>query len=94
MDEEVVARRVIEITKEFSGVTTIDITRDTTFEQLGFDTLDTIEYTLEIEEEFLVQIPDDEAMEARTVGDIVDAVLKKIVKRVKEIQETQERTRK
>ncbi len=43
---------------------------------LGFDSLDVIEATMEIEEQFDISVPDDQAENIHTVGDIVDGVLR------------------
>ncbi len=40
-------------------------------EDLGADSLDTVELVMAFEEEFGVEIPDDEAEKIRTVGDAV-----------------------
>jgi acyl carrier protein len=41
---------------------------------LGADSLDALEIVMNIEEEFKLQIPDDEARKARTVKDIVNYI--------------------
>ena len=43
-------------------------------EDLGADSLDTVEMLMAFEEEFGISIPDDEAMKMRTVKDIVDLI--------------------
>jgi acyl carrier protein len=43
---------------------------------LGCDSLAVIEIAMEIEEEFNVNVPDDQVEEAETVGQIVDEVFK------------------
>ncbi|OFV82093.1 MAG: acyl carrier protein [Acidobacteria bacterium RBG_13_68_16] len=40
-------------------------------EDLGADSLDTVELVMAFEEEFAVEIPDEEAEKIRTVGDAV-----------------------
>ena len=53
------------------------ITLDSSFRQdLGADSLDTVEIAMELEEHFDVSIPDDETQDLRTVGEIVDGVLR------------------
>ena len=42
---------------------------------LGCDSLDVVEITMEIEEEFDVSIPDEYGEKVRTVGDMADGVL-------------------
>ena len=48
-----------------------DITRDTTFESLGIDSLDTVELIMEFEKEFEISIPDEDAEKITTVGDAI-----------------------
>jgi acyl carrier protein len=49
------------------------ITAITTLQDLGLDSLDLIEFTFDIEEEFNIRIPDQE-FQVRTIQDMVDAV--------------------
>ena len=49
-----------------------EITMDSTFvDDLGADSLDTVELIMELEKEFDVQIPDDQAEKIATVGDAI-----------------------
>ena len=41
---------------------------------LGADSLDVVELLMNLEEEYSVSIPDDEAIKIKTVGDIVTAI--------------------
>lgn len=43
-------------------------------EDLGADSLDTVEMLMTLEEEFGIQIPDEEAMQLSTVKSIVDLI--------------------
>lgn len=43
---------------------------------LGCDSLDIIEITMEVEEHFDISVPDDAAQNINTVGDIADGVLR------------------
>jgi acyl carrier protein len=45
-------------------------------EDLGADSLDIVEITMEVEEEFDLTVADDVAEQISTVGDIADAVLR------------------
>tara|TARA_B100001750_G_scaffold248343_1_gene278602 strand:- start:4641 stop:4832 length:192 start_codon:yes stop_codon:yes gene_type:complete len=54
------------------GVEKDTVTKDTTFvNDLGADSLDTVELVMEIEEEFDITIPDDEAEKIQSVGQAV-----------------------
>jgi acyl carrier protein len=48
---------------------------------LGCDSLDIIEITMEVEEHFDISVPDDQEQDVRTVGDIVDGVLRLLGRR-------------
>ena len=43
-------------------------------EDLGADSLDTVEMLMAFEEEFGISIPDEEAMKIKTVKDIIDII--------------------
>jgi len=49
-----------------------EVTMDSTFEDLGADSLDIVEIVMALEEEFDIEISDDEAEQAKTVGDVVN----------------------
>ena len=49
------------------------LTATTTLQDLGLDSLDIIEFMLDIEKEFNIRIPDQE-FRVRTIQDMVDAV--------------------
>ncbi len=72
-----VEERVIEIVAEQLGVDKEKITRDTHFvNDLGADSLDTVELVMELEEEFKINIPDDAAEKILTVGQAVEFIEK------------------
>ncbi len=55
------------------------VTRDSRLqEDLGADSLDAVELIMNIEDEFDIQISDDEATDIKTVGELVDFITKKI----------------
>jgi len=66
--------KVIQILVNYNGCDGSTITKETTFEQLGLDSLDTVELVMSIEEEFNVSIDMNEGI--KTVGDIVDIIEK------------------
>jgi len=62
--------KVINIIVEELGVERDKVTNEASFmEDLGADSLDTVELVMAFEKEFDVDIPDEEAEKLRTVGD-------------------------
>ncbi len=67
-----VMERVVDIVSEQLGVDKDKITAETSFvNDLGADSLDTVELVMELEEEFDINIPDDAAEKIQTVGQAV-----------------------
>ncbi len=70
-----VEQRVIEIVCEHLAVDKEKVKRETSFvEDIGADSLDIVELVMELEEEFDIQIPDDQAEKIKTVGESVDFI--------------------
>ncbi len=73
------AERVREIIVEQLGVNAEQVTDGAKFvEDLGADSLDTVELVMALEEEFGTEIPDEEAEKLTTVGEAI-AYVQKIV---------------
>ena len=70
-----VENRVIDIVKENLGVDEVALTASFV-DDLGADSLDTVELVMALEEEFGVEIPDEEAEKIQTVQNAVDYVNK------------------
>lgn len=51
-----------------------EISADSTFEQLGIDSLDSIEILFQLEEEFDLEIPDEVAQGVDSVGEVIEAL--------------------
>jgi acyl carrier protein len=72
-----VAERVIDIVAEQLGVDKEKIAPETSFvNDLGADSLDTVELVMELEEEFDINIPDDAAEKIQTVGEAIEFIEK------------------
>jgi acyl carrier protein len=70
-----IEERVVEIVAEQMGVDKAQITRETSFvNDLGADSLDTVELVMEFEDEFDISIPDEDAEKIQTVGQAIDYV--------------------
>ena len=70
-----VEERVIDIVAEQLGVDKEKINRETHFvNDLGADSLDTVELVMELEEEFDINIPDEAAEKIQMVGEAIDFI--------------------
>ncbi len=70
---ENILERVIDIVAEELAVDRDEVTEDSSFiEDLGADSLDVVELVMAFEEEFDVEIPDEDAEDIRTVEDAVN----------------------
>jgi acyl carrier protein len=68
-----IAKRVKEIVVEHLGVDQEKVQENASFiDDLGADSLDTVELVMAFEEEFSVEIPDDAAEKILTIKDAVD----------------------
>ena len=70
-----VEERVIKIVCDQMGTTSDKVTKETSFiNDLGADSLDTVELVMEFEDEFEISIPDEDAEKIQTVGAAVDYI--------------------
>jgi acyl carrier protein len=70
-----IAERVKKIVVEHLGVDAAKVTDNASFiDDLGADSLDTVELVMAFEEEFSVEIPDDAAEKIATVKDAIDFI--------------------
>ncbi|MBI3900187.1 MAG: acyl carrier protein [Gammaproteobacteria bacterium] len=70
-----VEERVKKIVVEQLGVNETEVTGDASFvDDLGADSLDTVELVMALEEEFDCEIPDEEAEKITTVRQAVDYI--------------------
>ena len=67
--------RIISLTARQLGLGEDEISLDSNFmDDLGADSLDTVELIMNIEEEFEIEIPDDEVAEMHTVKSVLNYV--------------------
>ena len=72
MSDKPIEERVKEIIVKELSVNPEQVTSTASFiEDLGADSLDTVELVMAFEEEFGVEVPDEEAEKLQTVGDVV-----------------------
>jgi acyl carrier protein len=70
-----IAEKVKAIIVENLGVDAGEVSNEASFaNDLGADSLDTVELIMEFEKEFDIQIPDDKAEAISTVGDAVEFI--------------------
>ena len=74
-----IEQRVKKIVAEQLGVAEADIKNESSFvDDLGADSLDTVELVMEFEDEFEINIPDEDAEKIQTVGDAVTYISGKL----------------
>ena len=75
-DESIsVAERVVVLAAQQAGVSPVEVTPAHHFvNDLNFDSLDRVEFAMELEDEFSLSIPDDAADNIHTVGEAIDYV--------------------
>jgi acyl carrier protein len=73
-----VSSKVVEIIKNKLAVDAAEIVPAASFtNDLGADSLDTVELIMEFEKEFSIQIPDEDAEKIGTVGDAISYIEEK-----------------
>lgn len=74
MAEGTVEERVIKVFAEFKKISPDEIKPDSTFEELGLDSLDGLNLIFELEEEFDITVPDDKVQEMKSIKEVVEGV--------------------
>ncbi len=75
--QDEVLEKVVAIVSEQLSVDKSEISRETSFvNDLGADSLDTVELVMELEDEFNMNIPDEEAEKLQTVGATIEFIMK------------------
>ena len=75
MGSEEIFEKVKKVIMEQVGVSDSAITLEASFiDDLGADSLDIVELIMALEEEFDIEIPDNDAEKVATVGDVVDYI--------------------
>ena len=72
MSDKSIEDKVRDIIVDQLGVNADQVTKEARFiEDLGADSLDTVELVMAFEEEFSIEVPDEEAEKLQAVGDVV-----------------------
>ncbi len=70
-----IVKRVKEIVAEQLGVEEAQVLTESSFmDDLGADSLDTVELVMALEEEFDIEIPDEDAEKIQTVNDAIEYI--------------------
>ena len=71
-------KRVVKVVCEELGVTENEVEESSVFtDDLGADSLDVVELVMALEEEFSIEIPDDDVANMKTVGNVVSYIEEK-----------------
>ncbi len=77
MNEQEVLEKVKKVVVEQLGVSEGEVSKEASYvDDLGADSLDTVELVMALEETFGTEIPDEEAEKIKTVGDTVNFIVK------------------
>ena len=72
---EDISNKVKKIVADHLGIDESKVTEESSFiDDLGADSLDTVELVMAFEEEFEIEIPDDAAEKIQTIKDAIDFI--------------------
>ena len=74
MTEEAVAAKVMEIIAKQKRIPSDQVTIDSTFQELGLDSLDAVNILFELEGEFNISISDEQARQIKDVRQMIEGV--------------------
>jgi acyl carrier protein len=74
MADGTVEERVIKVFADFKKISPDEIKRESTFEELGLDSLDGLNLIFELEEEFDLTVPDDKVQDMKSVGEVIEGI--------------------
>jgi acyl carrier protein len=79
MTREEIQRKIIAIAAEYGCVKPEQVTLASHFiNDLEYDSLQVVEFTMAVEDEFELSVPDEKAEELMTVGAVVDYVVEQL----------------
>jgi acyl carrier protein len=76
MNTEEITARVLAIVAETQRKDPAQVTIDSTFEELEIDSMDGVNIVFALENEFDINVPDDEVKKIRSVRQMVDGVIR------------------
>ncbi len=71
---EAVFQKVVELVAARIHISTGDISPDSTFEELGIDSLAALSLIYDLEDEYNIEIPNEEAMNVTNIKQMVDSL--------------------
>jgi acyl carrier protein len=81
MEREELLKKIKSIVSDKLSISEEQITEEASFiDDLGADSLDTVELVMALEDEFNMDIPDEEAEKLNTVGKAMDYIMTTIAK--------------
>jgi len=83
---EEVETKIFEVLKSAAKCKTDKLARKATFDELGFDSLDTVELVVAMEENLGVDIQDEDAEKIQTVDDAVNTFSKYVAQKINQSQ--------
>ncbi len=82
MERDELLKKLKEIVADKLSINEDQITEDASFiDDLGADSLDTVELVMALEDEFDLDIPDEDAEKLTTVGKALDYILERLAKK-------------
>jgi acyl carrier protein len=78
MQSDELTQRVLRIIAETQRKDPAQVTIDSSFEELGIDSMDGVNIVFALENEFDINVPDEEVKSIRSVRDMVDGVIRLI----------------
>ena len=81
-----IAQRVIGVIAIYAEIETGQVSLNTSFEDLGFDSLDALSLITELDDEFDISISDNEVYSISTVHDAVEVLQRRVLKKDEESQ--------
>ena len=75
LDRDIVKQRVMDVVKNFEKVDASKVSENSHFVQdLGLDSLDVVEVVMALEQEFVVDIPDNDAEKIQSIEEAIDYI--------------------
>jgi acyl carrier protein len=76
-----VARRVISVIAKTQRIAPHQVTRQSTFDELGIDSLDAFNILFALEQEFRIVIPAEQTRKYRNIGQVIDVIERALPRR-------------